>query len=147
MDRETERRIGQLIQLGVVCDVAHEDGLCRVSFGTRVSPWSPWVMGRAGKDKDYWHPDIGEQALYFSPYGDGSEGIVMFGIMSNRMPLPDGAAKDRHITEYGDGSRVLVDRAEHVIEISDSYGSAIRMHSGYIDLLPAKKVRIKKGGR
>lgn len=144
--RELERRIDNLIQAGVVCEVNHKGGVCRVSFGSRVSSWSPWIMERCGKDKEYWHPDIGEQVLYLSPYGDGSEGYVLMGVMSNKMPLPAEADADRHVVEYGDGSRILVDRKEHLVEIRDSFGSAIRMRDGYIDLLPAIRVRIRRGG-
>lgn len=145
--RELERRIDQLIHAGVICDVDHKNGLCRVSFGERVSPWSPWIMGRCGKDKEYWHPDLGEQVLFLSPYGDGSEGFVQMGVMSDKIPIPAEADEDRHVIEYGDGARILVDRKDHIVEILDSFGSAIRMEDGYIYLLPAKKVRVLKGGK
>ena len=147
MSRELERRIDEIVRLGVICEVMHEQGLCRVSFGERVSPPSPWLAGRAGKDREYWHPDIGEQAVFISPYGDGSEGFVMLGVFSNRISLPEGAGEDRRITEYGDGTRVVVDRGAHIVEIRDSYGSAIKMHDGFIDLLPANKVRVLQGGK
>lgn len=147
MSRETERRIDEIVRLGVISEVQYKAGLCRVSFGDRVSPLSPWLMGRCGKDKEYWHPDIGEQAVFVSPYGDGSEGIVFVGVFSDKCPLPEGAAEDKHITEYGDGTRILVDRKEHIVEILDSYGSAIRMADGYIDIMPAIRVRIMQGGK
>ena len=80
-------------------------------------------------------------------YGDGSEGFVMVGVVSDAIPLPEEAGEDKHVTEYGDGTRILVDRKEHVVEIKDFFGSAIRMADGYIDLLPAKKVRVLQGGK
>lgn len=129
---ELERRISEVLRVGVVSEVQPEKGLCRVSFGERVSPLSPWFAPRAGKDREFWHPDVGEQAVYFSPYGDGSEGFVLPGIFSNKMPLPDGAREGLHIIEYEDGARIEVDRKEHVVEIKDSYGSYIRMEDGDI---------------
>ena len=129
---ELERRISETLRVGVVSEVQPEKGLCRVSFGERVSPLSPWFAPRAGKDREFWHPDVGEQAVYFSPYGDGSEGFVLPGIFSNKMPLPDGAREGLHIIEYEDGTRIEVDRKEHVVEIKDSYGSYIRMADGDI---------------
>jgi phage baseplate assembly protein V len=143
---ELERRICNLIQVGVVSEVQPEKGLCRVSFGERVSPLSPWFEARAGNDKEFWHPDIGEQAVFISPYGDGSEGFVLLGLFSNKMPLPAGAAEGIHIVEYADGARMEYDRNAHVFSFTDSFGSAIRMADGCIDLLPAIKVRVKKGG-
>jgi phage baseplate assembly protein V len=148
LSSELERRISELARVGVISEIQPEKGLCRVSFGeTRVSPLSPWFMRRAGKDKEFWHPDIGEQAVFFSPYGDGSEGFVLVGLFSNKMPLPEGAKEGLHIVEYEDGTRMEVDRKNHVLSLTDSYGSAIKMQDGYIDLYPAVKVRIRKGGK
>ena len=143
MTREMERRVDEIVRLGVISEVQHKAGLCRVSFGERVSPLSPWLMGRAGKDKEYWHPDIGEQAVFVSPYGDGSEGFVMLGIMSDKMPLPEEAGESKHIIEYEDGTRILVDREEHIVEIKDSYGSYFRMKNGDILIrTPKGKIRL-----
>ena len=143
---ELERRISEVLRVGVVSEVQPERGLCRVSFGERVSPLSPWFAPRAGRDREFWHPDIGEQAVYFSPCGDGSEGFVLPGIFSNKIPLPDGARRGRHIVEYGDGTRIEVDREEHVVEIRDSWGSFIRMEDGDIRIQGARSVFIGKPG-
>ena len=144
---ELERRICNLVQVGVVSEVLPEKALCRVSFGERVSPLSPWLTPRAGKNKEYWHPDIGEQAVFISPRGDGSEGFVLAGIFSGKMPLPEGAREGLHVIEYEDGARMEYDRKGHVFSFTDSYGSAIFMADGYIDLMPALKVRIMRGGK
>ncbi|WP_303321731.1 phage baseplate assembly protein V [Cloacibacillus evryensis] len=144
---EQERRFANLIQLGVISEVQPEKGLCRVSFGERVSPLSPWLMGRCGDDKEFWHPDIGEQAIFFSPYGDGSEGIVMIGVMSNKKPLPAGAREGLYIKEFKDGSRIEVDRKNHVVLIKDSFGSYIKMAGGDIIVKSiGGKVRLNPGG-
>lgn len=147
MSSEIERRLSEMIRVGVISEVRPDEGLCRVSFGRRPSPLSKWIAGRAGTDRDWWHPDVGEQVLYLSPYGDGSEGFALPGLYSTKRPAPDRAREDRHVIEYGDGTRVEVDREEHRVEIVDSYGSAIRMIDGYIYLAPAKQVRIIQGGR
>ncbi len=145
---EQERRFANLIQLGVISEVQPEKGLCRVSFGTRVSPLSPWLMGRCGDDKEFWHPDLGEQAVFLSPYGDGSEGIVMIGVMSNSKPLPAGAREGLYIKEFKDGSRIEVDRKNHVVLIKDSFGSYIKMAGGDIIVKSiGGKVRLNPGGK
>ena len=142
---ELERRISELLRVGVISEVQPEKGLCRVSFGeTRVSPLSPWFTHRAGKDREFWHPDIGEQAVYFSPYGDGSEGFVLLGLFSNKMPLPDGAKENLHIVEYEDGTRMEIYRKEHVVQIKDSYGSTIRMADGNIYLKAAANIYLNE---
>ncbi len=147
MDRETERRLGEIVKIGVISEVQHEKGLCRVSFGERVSPLSKWFMCRCGKDKDYWHPDIGEEAAFISPFGDGSHGFVLVGISSDKMPLPEGAGENVRITEYADGTRLTIDREKHIVDLTDSYGSSIRMEGGYIYLKPAIQVKVQRGGK
>lgn len=144
---ELERRLRNLIRWGVVSEVLPEQGLCRLSFGERVSPLSPWIAPRAGTDREFWHPDVGEQGLFLSPEGDGTKGVVLLGAFSTSRPLPARARADVHIREYGDGTRIEVDRAGHVVSITDSYGSAIRMEDGYIYLAPAIKVRVIQGGK
>ena len=91
---EQERRFANLIQLGVISEVQPEKGLCRVSFGTRVSPLSPWLMGRCGDDKEFWHPDLGEQAVFLSPYGDSKTAAALRLIAANisyRSKIPSAA--------------------------------------------------------
>ena len=145
MDAETERRFGNLIQFGEICEVQPEKGLCRVSFGTRVSPLSPWLE-RCGDDKEFWHPDLHEQVVYLSPFGDGSEGLVLRGVASNKKPLPAGAREGLYIKEFKDGTRIEVDRSAHVVSIKDSYGSYIKFESGIIYIAPAVKVKVIQGG-
>ena len=60
------------------------------------------------------------------------------------MPLPDGAREGLHIVEYEDGTRIEVDRKEHVVEIKDSYGSYIRMADGDIRIRGARHTLIGK---
>jgi phage baseplate assembly protein V len=117
---ELERRVSELIRIGVISEVQPEKGLCRVSFGKRVSPLSPWFALHAGEDRDFWAPSVGEQAVFFSPYGDGSEGVVLPGIFSNKVPVPEGAREGVHITEYGHGLRIERDGKKGVISITGS---------------------------
>ncbi|MDO5562514.1 MAG: phage baseplate assembly protein V [Synergistaceae bacterium] len=146
MDSESERRFANLIQFGEICEVEPEKGLCRVDFGDRVSPSSPWLMERCGDDKDFWHPDLHEQVVFLSPFGDGSEGLVLRGVPSNKKPLPTGAREGLYIKEFKDGTRIEVDRNTHVINIKDSYGSYIRFAGGYIYIAPAIQVKVVQGG-
>lgn len=147
MDGESERRFGNLIQYGEVCEVQPEKGLCRVRLSeTRVSPLSPWLMSRCGDDKEFWHPDLGEQGIFFSPFGDGGDGFVIVGMLSDKKTLPSGAGEGRYIKEFKDGSRIDIDRNAHTINIKDSFGSYIRFADGYIYIAPAIQVRVLQGG-
>ena len=139
MDGETERRFGNIIQYGEICEVQPEKGLCRMKLSeTRVSPLSPWLMTRCGDDKDFWHPDLHEQAIFFSPGGEGSDGFVIVGMFSDARPLPSGAREGLYIKEFKDGARIEVDRENHVVSIKDFHGSFIKMIDG--------DIRIKSSG-
>jgi phage baseplate assembly protein V len=115
---EMERRLANLIQVGRICEVWPEDALCRVDFGTRKSPMLPYFTPRAGQTKEYFHPDTGEQCLVFCPHGDERWGFVLVGIFSADCPVPSGSGQDIYIKEFPDGTRILYNRAKHILDIT-----------------------------
>ena len=114
--REVERRTESLLRIGVVHEVFHEEGKCRVKFGDRMSAKVKWGTTKAGDDRVYWHPDVGEQVLVFAPFGEESQGIVGPSIFSELIPHP-GGREGLHIVEYRDGTRFEYDRANHKLKL------------------------------
>lgn len=138
---EVERRLCELIQFGVVSEVRPELGKCRLSFGSRTTPLARWIETRANAGvKTFSHPRIGEQALFLAPSGDSSQGVVLLGVFSGVMPLPNGAAENVEIMQFGDGARLCVDQERHVISITDHYGSSITFKDGDIFIKAAKNI-------
>ena len=71
----------------------------------------------------------------------------MIGVMSNKKPLPAGAREGLYIKEFKDGSRIEIDRKDHVVLIKDSFGSYIKMAGGDIIVKSiGGKVRLNPGG-
>lgn len=138
---EVERRLGELIQFGVVSEVRPELGKCRLSLGLRTTPLVRWLETRANSGvKTFSHPRIGEQALFLAPAGDSSQGVALLGVFSGLVPLPPGAAQDVEIVQFGDGACLCVDQAGHVISLTDHYGSFIKFENGDIIIKAAGNI-------
>lgn len=115
---ELLRRLENTVRLGTIAAVRHEaPARCRVKTGGNTTDWLPWITGRAGKDRTWWAPEVGEQVLVFSPGGNLSAGVVMPGCYSDSHPQPDDDPEVSCI-EFEDGVRIEYNRARHVLTIS-----------------------------
>ena len=123
--------------------------MARIRFPDKdnmVSAWLPVGVANTKKNKDECPLDIDEH-VFCIMLGNGLEaGIVLCAIYDDKNPPPLGDPDVRR-TQFEDGTVQFVDRKNHVVQTEDSHGSIIRLADGYIDLKPAKKVRIKKGGK
>ncbi|GEM_PF-1568571 len=124
---ELERRSGNFIRPGIVHEVFYEEGLCRVDFGERISPKIPWLETRAGDDISFWHPDIREQVLVLSEYGDASRGWVLRGFFSNQKKTT--GRKDLHRIQYSTGALFEYDKTEKVMKLQYEDGSFFEYNS------------------
>jgi phage baseplate assembly protein V len=140
--REIERVTEGIIRIGVVDSVLHDEGKCRVKLGDRLSHKLKFIAPRAGDDKVYWPPDVGEQVLILSPGGDDTAGFVLTGIFSNLKPLPEGAGENKFITEFKDGSRIEYDRESHRLKL-DIQGDIVITATGDIRMESSGDVTIK----
>lgn len=115
---ELLRRLENTVRLGTIAAVRHEaPARCRVSTGGNTTDWLPWMTGRAGKDRTWWAPEVGEQAVVFSPGGNLGAGVVLPGCYSDSHPQPDDDP-DVACIEFEDGVRVEYHRARHVLSVS-----------------------------
>jgi phage baseplate assembly protein gpV len=110
-----------------------------------VSHPFPVILPNTLKNKDEIHLDAGEHVMCLC-MGNGIESGVVLGCVYDKKNLPPTGDPDVRTTRFDDGTTMTMDRKQHIFEIKDSFGSAFKMADGYIDLKPAKKVRIKKGG-
>ncbi len=83
---ELNRRLANLIRLGVIDRVDHASARVRVKIGDLLTAWLPWATIKAGKDSAWWAPEKGEQVLVFSPSGDLAQGVVLGAIFQNAFP-------------------------------------------------------------
>lgn len=107
---ELARRIENLIRLGRVVEVDYPAGWLRVELADGLTTdWIPWLERRAGADRTWHAPEIGEQVVVFSPSGDLENAVALAGLFSEAHPAPADSAEICRI-EFGNGDSLIHDR-------------------------------------
>jgi phage baseplate assembly protein V len=109
---DLERRVANLIQPGTVEETDYPNARVRVKIGLNVTAWLPWMTTRAGGDRSWHAPEVGEQVLVLSPSGDFRQGFALPSIYQNAHPAPADSEKIHRI-EYSDGAVLEYDRENH----------------------------------
>ena len=109
---EIERRMANLIRVATIESVDTASVTCRVRIGELVTGDLPWLAARAGDTRTWSAPDVGEQVLVFSPFGDLAQGIVLPSLYQTAHPAPESSA-DISGVHYKDGAVVSYDEANH----------------------------------
>ncbi len=131
---EQHRLIGNLLMLGVVAELDEAAARVRVDLDGMRSDWIPWVTERAGAGVRSWNaPEVGEQVIVASPYGDPAQGVVLGSIFQDAHPAP-GERSSVHRTEYADGTRIEYDRRERRLTIDVGEGQVmVRCRSAHVE--------------
>ncbi|BBW22086.1 phage baseplate assembly protein V [Enterobacter kobei] len=101
--QEIARAIRNLIRTGIVTDVDHGEGLCRVQTGGMETTWLNWLTCRAGRSRVWWAPSIGEQVLLLAVGGELDTAFVLPGIFSDDHPAPSASPDAFHVS-FPDGA-------------------------------------------
>ncbi len=132
---ELNRRLANMITLGVVAEADYEAALVRVQIGELLSAWLPWGVLRAGNDRTWWSPEVGEQVMVISPSGDPAQGIVLTALYQNEHPAPDNNP-NIHKVIYKDGAAIEYDRENHHLKaVLPSGGTAELQADGGITIV------------
>jgi phage baseplate assembly protein V len=111
---ELERRLSNLVRLGNVTQVDYPKARVRVDIGGNTTAWLPWISQRAGNDKVWHPPDIGEQVVIISPSGELAAGVVLPGGIYKQDRPANGDKATISRTTYEDGTVSEYDRELHV---------------------------------
>ena len=112
---ELQRRLSNVVRIGTVADLDVTAARVRVQYdeasdGTpAVTRWLQWGVRRAGPDRTWWAPEVGEQVVVLSPSGDLSQGIVVCSLWQNAYPA-NGSDADVSRIDWSDGSWAEHDR-------------------------------------
>lgn len=113
------RRLSNVLRFGRVHSADYPGARVRVEMGAASDPddyivtaWLPWFAGRAGRDREWWAPEIGEAVMVLSPGGELANGVVLPGVFSTSAPAPADAATVHRVV-YEDGAVVEYDKAAH----------------------------------
>jgi phage baseplate assembly protein V len=105
-----------LLRVGTIAELDEEEYRVRVTSGDVLTDWISVLAQRAGPDKTYWLPEVGEQVLIFSPSGDPAQGYVLAGIFSEKFP-PNAKDKNIYRQDFANGSYIRHDKKENTMHI------------------------------
>jgi phage baseplate assembly protein V len=121
---ELERRLSNTIRPGTVLEADYAKARLRVTMGDNTSAWLPWLTSRAGEDRTWHAPEVGEQVIVMAPAGELSAGYVMpGGVYKNDYPANADKAEISRTT-YKDGAILEYDRENHTHLLQLPEGSA-----------------------
>lgn len=123
---ELDRRLANLIRFGSIAQADYATAKVRVNIGGNLTGWLSWLTGRAGGDRDWHAPEVGEQVLVLSPSGELNQGVVLAAVFQTAHPQPVNSA-DKHHTVYSDGAVVEYDRAAHHLKAILPAGATIEL--------------------
>ncbi len=112
--RELERLVANLIRVATIVAVDPAAARASVRFGAGVNrietAMLPWLTQRAGNDRTWWAPSVGEQVVLFSPSGDLAQGVILPAVYAAAAPAP-ASSPDVHRTLYASGFVIEHDNA------------------------------------
>ncbi|AFJ59394.1 phage baseplate assembly protein V [Pseudomonas fluorescens A506] len=106
------RLLENLIRFGVIAAVQMEPPRVQVSTGKLTTAWLPWLAWRAGSDREWDPPTLGEQVILLSPSGQIANGIAVTGVFSDLVPA-NGNRPGLHRRTYSDGTVIEYDSVAH----------------------------------
>lgn len=128
------RRLMNVVRPGEVSKVDYAKARIRVKHGDLESNWIPWATGRAGGNKIWSPPEIGEQVLMLSPGGDMSRAIAVVGIFSDDNEA-NGDSGDLFRATFKNGTVIEYDREANELKATlKAGGKATIEASGGITL-------------
>lgn len=115
---DLERRMANMIRAGKVTEVDLDAKRAKVDLGDDdPTDWLPWCVAKAGKDRRWQAPDVGEQVVVFSPGGEFGQGFIGGSLFQDDFPANgDEATASR--TTFDDGSVIEYDRESHALNLS-----------------------------
>lgn len=125
---ELDRRLANILRVGTVTQVDAAKGLARVDLGELETDWLPWQTSRAGGDRYWTTPDVGEQVTVVSP-GDPSQGVIMGSLFQDAHPQNGSDGKDRRMS-FQDGSVVEFDRTGSRLNVTVQPAGSITLNIG-----------------
>lgn len=111
--------------------------------GEILSDWVPWFTPRAGKDRVWDPPEVGEVVMLLAPSGELSNGVAIPGLFSNGNANGDRAGLQRRT--FDDGTVVEYDRQSHKLFL-DVKGDVKIKASGKIEIEATGDLKLV-GGR
>lgn len=138
------RLLENIVRFGTVEAVQMQPPRVQVKSGNITTAWRPWLNLRAGADREWDPPTIGEQVVLLSPSGNLAQGVVLAGLFSDLIPA-NGEREGLHRRTYRDGAVIEYDSiAKHLRATLP--GTAEINATGDITLTSAANITITAAG-
>lgn len=116
---EHERRIEGMIHTGIIVGASYRHGKVRVKIGEIVTDWIPWVVPRAGGNREWQAPEAGEQVLVLCPSGMLENGVALGSL--NYVDPDNEEADFRHLAQDPDLHRIIYRKIENDERLFDEH--------------------------
>ena len=142
------RRLHNMVRYAVVAEVNHTTGTLRADLqeGQLRSDWIPWITMRAGQDKLWDPPSVGEVVLLLSSSGELANAVALPAVFSDGNQ--NGNRDGLHRRTYQDGTVVEYDRQAHklTVDTTASTGSSVVIRTGAASIEASGNVDINSQG-
>lgn len=128
LSAEAERRLNNIVNLGIVIDVNYDDALCRVQVDGNETDWLPFGAARMGNVKIWNPPAKGEQVLVFSENGELDTAVATGSFDYDNYPMPSTNANSVEV-HCKDGAVFSYDHSSHQLSFSLPAGSSTTVRS------------------
>lgn len=113
---ELLRRLDNIIRLGTIAEVDLTTATARVKTGGITTDFLPWLTFRAGKDKSWSAPTVGEQCVVLSVSGEFTTGVILVGLYTQNAPSQ---SADEHIFRFDDGAEINYNTASSQLTVKN----------------------------
>ncbi len=113
---EIQRRLSNVVRPGKVASVDLPNARCRVQIGDILTAPLPFLTVKAGEDRTWHPPEVGEQVLVLAPSGELSAGFVLGGIYTTAYAPPSTSPEVARML-FKDGTTATYDRALHTLTL------------------------------
>jgi len=144
---EASRRGANFIRYGVVKEADYEKALIRVELqeGELLTDWIPWITLRAGGDRFWWAPEVGEVMLLLAPSGELANAVALPAAFSNDNQNGDRETVQRQT--FDDGTVIEYDREanQYLIDTTASNGTVL-VKAGTVTIQSSGDTTVQAGG-
>lgn len=126
---EVTRQIANLVRIGRVAQLDEANARVKLDVAGLQTDWLPWSAMRAGKTRSWSAPQVGEQVILASPYGDLGQAVILGSLFSDENPAP-AQSKDQETILYPDGAKQDYNSAAHTYLLDVPAGGKITLRCG-----------------
>lgn len=143
---ELNRQIANLVRIGTVSELDEANARVKLSVSGLTTDWLPWSAARAGKTRSWSPPQVGEQVIMVSPFGDMGQAVVVGSLFSDTDPAP-AASKDQETTVYPDGAKIEHNSNSHATTMTlNAAGTLTATVGGSSIVMDAGRILLTSNG-